>query len=1205
MAALVAAAAAAVFAQQTMPNIVYLIEPMKEKDNFVGGRYGLEVNVTCNDNPMWKRLDRDNETGTEFRLYTDPEGYWTVAETCDGTALFRSLVAGNVTGNLTSPTAAEWTRDVRGTWIIETSMRARDYGCPHPRGCLQLHCQEPDDDFKCHECSVDGAQMTCDSDDTAREITLYVVAGVIAALVIAFLVVLLYPIVSKGPLYRSTDVAELSYKVGLQIGRYYVLVFAVIMCVACLIAGAGLPVTRIRKHGSYSSDWAPRGGQLERELDFVDKWTESSKTSARMYMMLGREDGSNAMTREMALTMLNVYQRVWALKVPASYENGTQVNVTMHDICISMDMPFLNGMPCMAPSVLDCFFEGGWLFDDVTNGTFPPPANYSTRHKKYLFQLELLKAAGGDLPFSTYDDRPSLFHISNEEFTDKVTAWPDQCLHWLHASTRSIGYMLGSIKYDDAGKVNFAEKLIGLVLTFPADRALEYKPNLFGLAEREVDDAIERWYEAASDLLEEIDGDNEAYPGVDLTVYMSQSPKKMFEEISRARAPQLAIGVAVVYVVAVLSQVSCKRSQSLARAAIIGTTMVIISNLCGYGFIGLLGIKLNHAMLQALPFIALGLGVDDMFLLLHYYRAIDPHVSVEVAIGELFREGGMSVTLTSLCNAISFFAGTVLPIPALRDFLLAAGLMVLFNYIIMVFAFPAVLAVEHKLRLQHLKEKAAATPDDEKEDKDEDEDEDEEGEKKCCPPSIDGCYIPFMQRKPVLYGFSAGFIINIVFAIVALSTFAPLDFGLSITDLTPRGSYLSRGFEDIEVHLLSQRQEHSMVVKGEALDLNTREGQLKAIQFENLIANNKWTSDTAYNANSKFFVHIYHTYCAVTEETVYDAAALTTMPKNHKAKKGQLWYVPEPQFYTHYHDWRNPAVDPIHSISSQTTDGFGHRFGADSYSKDNTLEMFTFPYSLDRSKLTTTRQWMDHVNDMHEIADKALGEGMSFPQPSSDYLDVMEFQSLRENFWKAAGVSIGIIFVICVLFAMSLRGAFLVAATSAFGMIETAATAMVFGLDFSSLVAVTLLMSIGMFVEFSAHVVIAHEIHRGTRAERQATAMRRTMIPVLEGGISSMLSFVLLAFSEFPYVFKYFFFIFFVVILIGLNHGLLLLPALLGTVGYEHTPTEEELAQKEANAPFAQEDANKSSPVPSETQEPPAKEVPEMTPGEMEVEVSA
>ena len=212
---------------------------------------------------------------------------------------------------------------------------------------------------------------------------------------------------------------------------------------------------------------------------------------------------------------------------------------------------------------------------------------------------------------------------------------------------------------------------------------------------------------AASDLLEEIDGDNDRYPGVDLTVYMSQSPKKMFEEISRARAPQLAIGVAVVYVVAVLSQVSCKRSQSLARAAIIGTTMVIISNLCGYGFIGLLGIKLNHAMLQALPFIALGLGVDDMFLLLHYYRAIDPHVSVEVAIGELFREGGMSVTLTSLCNAISFFAGTVLPIPALRDFLLAAGLMVLFNYIIMVFAFPAVLAVEHKLRLQHLKEKAA------------------------------------------------------------------------------------------------------------------------------------------------------------------------------------------------------------------------------------------------------------------------------------------------------------------------------------------------------------------------------------------------------------------------------------------------------------------------------------------------------------------
>ena len=40
-----------------MPNIVYMIEPMKEKDIFVGGRYGLEVK-TCNDNPMWKRLDQ-------------------------------------------------------------------------------------------------------------------------------------------------------------------------------------------------------------------------------------------------------------------------------------------------------------------------------------------------------------------------------------------------------------------------------------------------------------------------------------------------------------------------------------------------------------------------------------------------------------------------------------------------------------------------------------------------------------------------------------------------------------------------------------------------------------------------------------------------------------------------------------------------------------------------------------------------------------------------------------------------------------------------------------------------------------------------------------------------------------------------------------------------------------------------------------------
>ena len=39
------------------------------------------------------------------------------------------------------------------------------------------------------------------------------------------------------------------------------------------------------------------------------------------------------------------------------------------------------------------------------------------------------------------------------------------------------------------------------------------------------------------------------------------------------------------------------------------------------GFLGMCGMEFYNAMIQALPFLALALGVDDLFILLHSFRA--------------------------------------------------------------------------------------------------------------------------------------------------------------------------------------------------------------------------------------------------------------------------------------------------------------------------------------------------------------------------------------------------------------------------------------------------------------------------------------------------------------------------------------------------------------------------------------------------------
>lgn len=82
-----------------------------------------------------------------------------------------------------------------------------------------------------------------------------------------------------------------------------------------------------------------------------------------------------------------------------------------------------------------------------------------------------------------------------------------------------------------------------------------------------------------------------------------------------------------------------------------------------------LGIPFNASSTQIVPFLALGLGVQDMFLLTHAYVE-QAEVSREERTGLVLKKSGLSVLLASLCNVMAFLAAALLPIPAFRVFCL-------------------------------------------------------------------------------------------------------------------------------------------------------------------------------------------------------------------------------------------------------------------------------------------------------------------------------------------------------------------------------------------------------------------------------------------------------------------------------------------------------------------------------------------------------
>jgi len=97
--------------------------------------------------------------------------------------------------------------------------------------------------------------------------------------------------------------------------------------------------------------------------------------------------------------------------------------------------------------------------------------------------------------------------------------------------------------------------------------------------------------------------------------------------------------------------------------------------------------------------------------------------------------------------------------------------------------------------------------------------------------------------------------------------------------------------------------------------------------------------------------------------------------------------------------------------------------------------------------------------------------------------------------------------------------------------------------------AVSLITAVGIGVEFTAHVVFAFITSPGTRNERMAQSVDQVFVPVLHGALSTLLGIIMLGFSEFEFVVKYFFVIMSALIIIGLINGLMLLPVILSLFG--------------------------------------------------------
>lgn len=140
-------------------------------------------------------------------------------------------------------------------------------------------------------------------------------------------------------------------------------------------------------------------------------------------------------------------------------------------------------------------------------------------------------------------------------------------------------------------------------------------------------------------------------------------------------------------------------------------------------------------------------------------------------------------------------------------------------------------------------------------------------------------------------------------------------------------------------------------------------------------------------------------------------------------------------------------------------------------------------------------------------------------------------------------------------------------------VVELAGVMGLAGLKLNPVSSVSLITAVGIGVEFTVHVSLSFLTTLGSRNKRMASTLDHMFIPVLHGGLSTLLGVIMLAFSEFEFIvrfenlwffcvlwrrvlfllflllLRYFFVVMSALIVLGLLNGLILLPVLLSVIG--------------------------------------------------------
>ncbi|XP_076147253.1 patched domain-containing protein 3-like [Alosa pseudoharengus] len=585
-----------------------------------------------------------------------------------------------------------------------------------------------------------------------------------------------------------------------------------------------------------------------------------------------------------------------------------------------------------------------------------------------------------------------------------------------------------------------------------------------------------------------------------------------FTSISRAEEfetnPQTVIPLfSITYFLAItVSIVSCMRLDCVRNKVWVATFGVLSAGLAVLTSFGLLlfcGMPFVMTVASS-PFLILGIGVDDMFIMISCWQKTKVKAKVEDRMAETYKEAAVSITITTLTDVLAFYIGLMTPFGSVQSFCMYTGTAILFCYIYNITFFGAFLALNgqregsnrHWLICRKVK---APSPD---------------NKGNAC--SVGGAYDPDTgaeEEMPInilfrkYYGpfltkpWTKVFVILLYLGYLAGSIYGCLQMqeGIDLKNLAPDDSYVASYYDDEDRYFSEYGPFVMLVIKDENFQY--------------------WEKSARENLDA-----------CLNEFELSDMVA----------KSMTISWLRD---YINYGD----------ALGLNLTDEKGFMGNLPTYLQRSGL---TQDVLICNDKIRASRLFIPTVNIRTAIDEKDMlnffrnktptcGQNMDLMVYHPAFIFYDQYAVIVSNTIQNIVVATVVMLVISLLLIPHPLCSLWVTFAIASVIVGVAGFMALWDVNLDSISMINLVICIGFSVDFSAHISYAFvSSEKRTANEKAVDAIYNLGYPIIQGAVSTLAGVVVLSAAK-SYIFRTFFKIMFLVISFGALHGIMFIPIFL------------------------------------------------------------